>query len=111
MAGFVAGDVVVVPFPFTDLQSHKVRPAIVVAAFTRGDILLCQITSRTGGHPAVIPINTTDFALGALPVASQALPHRIVTANETCVRKVAGQLTPAKLTEIREALCAAVRQG
>ncbi len=37
MARFVNGDVVVVPFPFTDLSSAKVRPALVVASLDRGD--------------------------------------------------------------------------
>jgi len=51
VARFVAGDVVVVPFPFTDLASSKVRPAVVLATSTRDDILLCQITSKDTGHP------------------------------------------------------------
>ena len=50
MARFVAGDVVVVPFPFTDLASSKVRPAVVLATSTRDDILLCQLTSKDTGH-------------------------------------------------------------
>ncbi len=51
MAGFVSGDVVVVPFPFTDLTSAKVRPALVLASLTRGDLILCQITSQAAGPP------------------------------------------------------------
>jgi mRNA interferase MazF len=46
MARFVSGDVVVVPFPFTDLASAKVRPAVVLSSLTRGDVILCQITSQ-----------------------------------------------------------------
>lgn len=56
MARLVGGDVVVVPFPFTDLASVKVRPALVLVALTRGDVILCQITSQSGGHPESISI-------------------------------------------------------
>jgi len=55
MARFVSGEVVVVPFPFTDLSSSKVRPALVLASLTRGDLILCQITSQSGGHPEAVP--------------------------------------------------------
>ena len=86
MARFVAGDVVVVPFPFTDLASSKVRPAAVLATSTRGDILLCQITSKDMGHPEAVAVKMTDFASAEkLPRDSFALPHRLVTANESCV--------------------------
>ena len=56
MARFVSGDVVVVPFPFTDLASAKIRPALVLAALTRGDLILCQITSQAAGHPEAVLI-------------------------------------------------------
>ncbi|MGH8021486.1 MAG: type II toxin-antitoxin system PemK/MazF family toxin [Opitutaceae bacterium] len=112
MARFVSGAVVVVPFPFTDLSTTKVRPALVLATFTRGDVLLCQITSQSAGHPEVVPLASADFAPGgALPRVSFALPHRVVTAHESCVRRVVGSVTSAKLHEIRERVCAAIRQA
>jgi mRNA-degrading endonuclease toxin of MazEF toxin-antitoxin module len=51
----------------------------------------------------------TDFT-GAerLPRDSYALPHRLVTANESCVRRKAGHLLDAKLREIRDRVCAFV---
>jgi mRNA interferase MazF len=104
VARFIAGDVVVLPFPFTDLQSNKVRPALVVAAFTRGDILLCQLTSQASGHPVMVPIGGEDFMQGSLPAASQALPHRLVTAHDSCVRRHAGRITLTKLAEVRHAI-------
>ena len=39
------GQVVVVPFPFSDLSQFKVRPAVCLANAGRGDWILCQITS------------------------------------------------------------------
>lgn len=40
------GDVVVVPFPFSDLTQAKRRPALVIAELEGDDLILCQITSR-----------------------------------------------------------------
>jgi mRNA interferase MazF len=109
MARFVSGDVVVVPFPFTDLTSSKVRPALVLAVLSRGDLILCQITSQPAGHPEAAPITAGDFARGGLPMTSYVLPHRIVTANISCVRKLVGSLNPTTLGELREKVCAVIR--
>lgn len=46
MARFVKGDVVVVPFPFSDLTSAKRRPALILAELEGDDRILCQITSQ-----------------------------------------------------------------
>jgi hypothetical protein len=76
MARFVSGEVVVVPIPFTDLSSAKVRPALVLASLTRGDLILCQITSQAAGHPEAVPLLPADFkAGGGLARASFALPQ------------------------------------
>jgi mRNA interferase MazF len=44
-----AGEVVLVPFPFSDLPQSKVRPAVCLADAGRGDWVLCQITSSPYG--------------------------------------------------------------
>lgn len=110
MARFVSGDVVVVPFPFTDLASAKVRPALVLASLPRGDVILCQITSQAAGHPEAVPILSADFESGGLRRASFALPHRVVTANDVCVRRAVGRLKSDKLQDLRERVCAIIRQ-
>lgn len=46
------GEVVLVPFPFSDLSQSKVRPAVCLADAGRGDWVLCQITSNPYGDPA-----------------------------------------------------------
>jgi len=42
---FVKGEVVVIPFPFSDLTQAKRRPALVVTRLEGDDLILCQITS------------------------------------------------------------------
>jgi mRNA interferase MazF len=111
MARFVSGEVVVVPFPFTNLSSAKVRPALVLVPLSRGHVILCQITSQAAGHPQAIPIQLSDFEPGgALRHLSFALPHRVVTANEVCVQRAVGKLKRDKLNQIRERVCAIIRQ-
>lgn len=46
MEKFVKGDVVVVPFPFSDLTEAKRRPALVLAELDGEDRILCQITRQ-----------------------------------------------------------------
>jgi len=47
MGGFVKGDVVVMPFPYSDLSATKKRPALVIAVLDGDDVILCQITSQS----------------------------------------------------------------
>jgi len=46
VARFVKGDVVVLPFPFSDLTQAKRRPALVISELKGDDVILCQITSQ-----------------------------------------------------------------
>jgi len=64
MGKFVKGDVVVVPFPFSDLSASKKRPALVVATLTGDDVILCQITSKTINDSYAVPFANADFKTG-----------------------------------------------
>lgn len=46
MEKFIKGDVVVLPFPFTDLSSAKKRPAFILSSITGDDYIMLQITSK-----------------------------------------------------------------
>ena len=45
MERFIKGDVVVIPFPFSDLSQSKKRPALVITSLSGEDLILSQITS------------------------------------------------------------------
>ncbi|MBX2962206.1 MAG: type II toxin-antitoxin system PemK/MazF family toxin [Cyclobacteriaceae bacterium] len=60
MEKFVKGDIVVVPFPFSDLSSSKRRPAMVIANLPGEDIILCQITSQLVKDEFSISLYDTD---------------------------------------------------
>lgn len=61
MGACVKGDVVVAPFPFSDLRAAKKCPALVVATLTENDVILCQITSQAVADSYAAPLIDGDF--------------------------------------------------
>lgn len=100
MGTFVKGDVVVVPFPFSDLSTAKRRPALVIAALTGDDVILCQITSRAVADSYAIPITDSDFATGGLHQDSNVRPNRLFTADSNIILYRVGTLSTTKVREI-----------
>jgi mRNA interferase MazF len=96
---FVKGDVVVVPFPFSDLTHSKRRPALIVAELEEDDLILCQITSREIKDKYAISLEEKDFESGILKQKSNIRPNRIFTADRHIVIYRAGHLKPDKIKE------------
>jgi mRNA interferase MazF len=101
-----AGEVVLVPFPFSDLSQSKVRPAVCLADAGRGDSILCQITSKPYGDPAAVPLDSPDFASGGLLVGSFARPGKLFTAHSGLIIRSVGVLTPAAFTRVQSRVMA-----
>jgi len=59
MGRIVKGDVVVIPFPFTDLSGNKKRPALVLAVLPGDDLIVCQITSKSKSDPLVLSLEAS----------------------------------------------------
>ena len=76
MARFIKGDVVILPFPFSDLSQAKRRPALVVANLKGDDLILCQITSQTVSDDYAVAITNIDFSNGELNRNSNVRPIR-----------------------------------
>ncbi len=102
MGKFVKGDIVVVPFPFSDLSQSKRRPALVVTALEGNDTILCQITSKTIKDTYAISINGTDFASGSLRQPGNIRPNRLFTADNHIILYKAGSIKKEKLLEVVE---------
>jgi mRNA interferase MazF len=104
MGRFVKGDVVVVPFPFSDLTGHKRRPAFVIANLPGDDLIVCQITSQYKSDPWALPLAKSDFLTGHLPVDSFIRPNKIFTASQSLILYAAGHLSRTKVNEITSAV-------
>jgi mRNA interferase MazF len=104
------GQVVVVPFPFSDLTQSKRRPALVVASLAGEDLILSQITSQQRGDPDAVPLHDADFADGGLHRASFVRPARLFTAETSLVLRIAGTLHPASMRRVTEKLIEILRR-
>jgi PemK-like, MazF-like toxin of type II toxin-antitoxin system len=80
-------DVVLLPIPFTDLTSRKVRPAVVIGK-NRGDLFLVPISSV---------LANVDFRLLAWQAAGLNVPSgikaQLATVEEKLVVKIVGRIS------------------
>lgn len=93
-------DVVLLPFPFTDQSSRKVRPGVVVGFGSHpGDIILVPLTSRLQQADVVL----MDWKDCGLNVPS-GLKAQIATIETELVLSVVGTLTHRDIKTLNHAM-------
>ena len=90
MANFSKPEIVLVRYPFSDLTSSKVRPAVVVsAAHSSQDLFVVALTSKTS-NLLTGEFILTDWKKAGLNVET-AVKRGIFTIKKTLVRKRVGK--------------------
>lgn len=103
MTRFEFGDIVLVPFPFTDQSATKKRPAVVVSSQAynaeRADLIILAVTSqiRPSNNFGEVVVNQWQQAGLLKPSAIKPV---ITTIEKSLVIKPMGRLAP----QDREAL-------
>jgi mRNA interferase MazF len=110
MGVFAAGEVALLPFPFSDLSRNKLRPAVLIAGAGREDWIVCQITSNPFGDNSSFPLTSSDFLAGTLQHTSYVRPGKVFTAHESLIAAVIGTLKPELLETVRNAVIAIIQQ-
>ena len=103
MPSFSRGEVVLVRYPFSDLSSAKVRPAVVVSpSYRSSDLLIVPLTGRVSG---LLP---GEFVLSGWRAAGLNIPtavkRGIYTVHEGLIAKLVGQLSKEDLSEVEFSL-------
>jgi mRNA interferase MazF len=99
------GDVVLIPFPYTDLSVTKRRPVLLLSdPDDYGDFLAISITSQPG-HSDAVALEPADFQEGALPKPSWLRASRLYSLNRDSVAGVFGSLTPTAPARLHAAVC------
>ena len=102
--------VVLVPFPFDDLSSSKVRPAVCLTdpIGPHDHIILAFITSRIPDSlletDLIIDSGDPDFASTGLRASSTLQLHRLMTATKSLLRRELGTLSPVLQAQVNERL-------
>ena len=91
------GDIVLVPFPFTDLSTTKLRPAVVLWVDSSViDVTLCFISSQNvntiSSEEFIIEATDPEFILTGLKVTSKVRVSRIVTVERNLITRKIGKL-------------------
>ena len=108
MAAFVKGEIVVLPFPFSDLSSSKRRPALVLADLEGNDVILCQITSKNTKDKNAISLLKSDLISGSLLVDSNIRPNRLFTADKQIIAYTLGKISLTKYREVTNIISALI---
>ena len=110
------GDIVLVPFPFTDLSRQKARPAVVVSSRSFNDrypdVILAAISSKLPDPPSdleiVIQADSVDFQPTGLRVSSVIRVPKLVAMKQSLIYSGLGKLTPSTLGIFDDCLARAV---
>ena len=102
----IKGKVVLVPFPFDDLSSTKVRPAVCLGnpIGPHHHVVLAFITSRIPDRPLdsdlLLPLQAPSTASMGLRVDSALRLHRLITLSSGVIRRELGRVPPGIQTQI-----------
>ena len=109
MGVFAAGQVVVMPFPLSDLSRNKYRPALLLADVGRRDWIACQITSNPYADSHALALDSTHFDQGGLAHVSYIRPGKLFTVHEDLLGQSVGTLKPVIIDQAREAVIQMLR--
>src|ERR1700722_6856040 len=99
------GDVVLVPFPFTDQSAAKQRPGVIVSSLAyhhaRRDLILMPITSQVRGSGEFGEVIVQDWHSAGL-LKPSAIKPVLATFERSLIRKTLGRLSVRDRLNLRE---------
>ena len=101
-------DIVLIPYPFSDYQGTKVRPAIIISNDTLNskseDCILAPITTVIKSEPYSIIISNQDLQSGHLVKESRVRVDKLLAVKKSIILKRIGILSLLKFKDIKTEL-------
>ncbi|MBU2098770.1 MAG: type II toxin-antitoxin system PemK/MazF family toxin [Gammaproteobacteria bacterium] len=109
-----AGDIVVVPFPFTDRGASKRRPALVLSSYSAfnlpsGHAVLAMITSEKNS-PWPLDVILQDLDAAGLPSPSR-VRMKLFTLDQRLIIRKTGCLAEADQIKVTDAIASLLHAG
>lgn len=111
MGAFVKKDIIVFPFPFSDLSGEKRRPALVIADLRGNDIIACMITGQEKSDDYSITLSKSDYAdsRNLKNDTCYIRPNRLITIDANVVLYCAAKISQSKYQEVIEKIIEIIR--
>src|SRR5437016_4154745 len=103
------GDIVLTPFPFTDLSGNKVRPALILGTQPGGDdVTVCFISSvfpvKVHKFDILIDVKDKNFKQTGLKLKSVIKIVKIATLDKAVILGKIGTLKAKNMRRVKEVL-------
>ncbi len=98
----IKGDIILIPFPFTDLSGNKLRPAVVLIV-SDYDLTLCFITAQLKWKEAT-DIEILPSAFNGIKKPSLIRLSKIATVDKTLALGKLGELRQMEVAILNENL-------
>jgi mRNA interferase MazF len=112
MTSLEFGDVVLVPFPFTDQSTTKKRPAVVISSTRynteRPDLIIIAVTSQIKPTPSIGEMMVNDWQAAGLLKPSVIKPV-ITTVEKLLILRHMGRLKEDDQRALRQSLDAILK--
>jgi mRNA interferase MazF len=103
-----SGEVVLVPFPFTDLSQIKRRPVLILSGKKHNkaseDFICCGITSNLSNRRNSILLEPSEMIEGSIPTRSRIKFDKVFTLEQSLILKSLGRVSSNKLSQVTKGL-------
>lgn len=102
------GEIVIVPFPFTNLSGIKQRPVLILSKkeynTAAEDVITCGITSNLKNDAHSIRIDNTNLLEGKVLAPSRIKVDKLFTLHQSIIIKRMGRLNQDTIREVKDRL-------
>ncbi|MCX6742064.1 MAG: type II toxin-antitoxin system PemK/MazF family toxin [Candidatus Pacearchaeota archaeon] len=101
-------DIILIPFPYSDLNGIKKRPALILSGkdylSKNNDVICCAMTSSPKNFDRGVMITNIDLDLGHLDFDTAVIPCKLFNSHKHMIIKHIGRLNIKKSKEVVEFL-------